>query len=39
MRVRRRLGEGPTTPTIDAIRGVGYVLRPPIAERVAAADR
>jgi DNA-binding response OmpR family regulator len=29
MRLRQRLGGGPTTPTIDTVRGVGYVLRPP----------
>jgi two-component system OmpR family response regulator len=32
MRLRQRLGRGPTTPVIDTVRGVGYVLRPPTAE-------
>ena len=32
MRLRQRLGSGPTTPTIDTVRGVGYVLRPPAPE-------
>jgi two-component system, OmpR family, response regulator len=32
MRLRQRLGRGPTTPTIDTVRGVGYVLRPPAAD-------
>ena len=32
MRLRQRLVSGPTTPTIDTVRGVGYVLRPPAPE-------
>ena len=39
MRVRRRLGEGPTTPMIEAVRGVGYVLRPPAARAPVDAAR
>jgi two-component system, OmpR family, response regulator len=38
MRLRRRLGEGPTTPTIETIRGFGYVLRPPSPAYTAEAD-
>jgi DNA-binding response OmpR family regulator len=29
MRLRQRLGEGPTTPRVETVRGVGYALRPP----------
>ena len=29
MRLRQRLGEGATVPSIDSVRGVGYVLRAP----------
>jgi DNA-binding response OmpR family regulator len=35
MRLRQRLGGGPTTPTIEAVRGVGYVLRPPTGAALA----
>ena len=38
MRVRRRLGEGPTTPTIEAVRGLGYVLRPPTPSEHPSSD-
>jgi DNA-binding response OmpR family regulator len=31
MRLRQRLGRSPTTPSIEAVRGVGYVLRAPTA--------
>jgi len=33
-RLRQRLGDGPTTPAIETIRGVGYVMRAPRTQSV-----
>ena len=38
MRVRQRLGEGPTAPVIETVRGVGYRLRAPEGAVVAPAS-